>query len=157
MLEIIAWTYEADYHCLDCAWKRFDHALEDPDTVDDEGNPLHPVFSWDEAPISGIVCSDCGEVIVPPVDAWVDAWEERGYITIQVFVGRNEFNRREVAYWEDDDAYRMIKDGFFKHHPIHGLDRESVIDYCREHGLLKWHGKEIPIATHTPGKVIEPS
>ena len=152
MAEIIAWTYEADYHCPDCAWRRFGHALEDPDTVDREGNPLHPVFSWDEAPIDGIACGDCGEVIVPPVDAWVDVWEEGGYggyITVQVYVGRDASNCYEVACWEDEEVYRMIEDGYFKFHPIHGLDRESVresvLDYCRKNGLLKWNGQELDI------------
>lgn len=139
----IAWVYEADHHCLDCAWRRFGESLGDPNTVDAEGNPPHPIYSWDEAPTSGIICGDCWEEIVPPVDAWVDVWEEDGHITVQVFVGRDVFTCHEVAYWEDSQVYWMIEEGFFKRHPVHGLDRESVLSYCREHGLLKWNGKEV--------------
>ena len=48
-MRIIGYTYEADYHCTDCTEKRFgkddlDYAF----TVDNEDNPVHPVFSTDE-------------------------------------------------------------------------------------------------------------
>ncbi len=63
MSRIIGWTYEADYHCNDCALKRFGEiGLRNPETKDREGNPLHPVFSTDEV-LEDIHCGDCGALI----------------------------------------------------------------------------------------------
>lgn len=143
MSEIIAWTYEADYHCPDCAWARFGWSLGNPNTVDSEGNPIHPVYEWDEAPIHGIVCGDCGDVIVPSVEAWADVWvEEDGYVIIQVFVGRDVFSSYEVARWEGDEVYQVVEE----HHLVDRESlRESVLNHCRKHGLLKWNGQELDI------------
>jgi len=67
-VNIIAYTYEADYHCVDCTVKRyqsggFDKASPDYpyyigdevdgqgvglDSLDSEGNYAHPLFSTDE-------------------------------------------------------------------------------------------------------------
>ena len=44
---IIGWTYDADYHCNRHAIRRFGEATLDEDTVDSEGNAIHPVFRWD--------------------------------------------------------------------------------------------------------------
>jgi hypothetical protein len=44
----IAYTYEADYHCEDCAYERFgkdEHG--DITGIDNEGNEIGAVFSWD--------------------------------------------------------------------------------------------------------------
>lgn len=78
-MRIIAYTYEADYHCPECAKQRFgtnpqadndEHGL-DPNICDIEGNPIHPVFSTDETEYrdedTGIMrkhhCGDCETVI----------------------------------------------------------------------------------------------
>lgn len=58
---ILAWTYEADIHCASCARKRFGDALDNPDTEDSEGNPLHPVYSWNMEQQE--YCGDCLEEI----------------------------------------------------------------------------------------------
>tara|TARA_R100001530_G_scaffold60914_1_gene43992 strand:- start:1149 stop:1496 length:348 start_codon:yes stop_codon:yes gene_type:complete len=68
-MRIIAYTYEADYHCIDCTSKRYKaHGFYDRDGKpwrsnyggqadwngvhvyihDREGNLIHPVFSTDE-------------------------------------------------------------------------------------------------------------
>ena len=67
-MRIIAYTYEADYHCIECTNKRFayyhtgdvrfsdatDKAVKVDwngiyvDQLDNEGNLVHPVFSIDE-------------------------------------------------------------------------------------------------------------
>lgn len=81
-MKVIAYTYEADYHCLDCATKRFGHgeqagklavaslpiaAVEfDENWIpynqeDNEGNPIHPVFSTDD--LENASCGDCHEEI----------------------------------------------------------------------------------------------
>lgn len=57
-LQPIGYTYEADVHCLECAYARFGNTLDDPQTKDSEGNPIHAIFEWDEdAPNE--VCGDC--------------------------------------------------------------------------------------------------
>ena len=83
MARIIAYTYDADVHCPDCAKARFkpdaappassfeEELLWDarrrgwidahgiPDTAQDsEGNPVRPVFSTDE--FEAPHCGDCG-------------------------------------------------------------------------------------------------
>ena len=75
MPRIIAYTYDADVHCPDCAdaayaagWLvrsgrhgEYDgHGLP-MSLIDSEGNPVHPVFSTDEHEFTN--CSDCGERI----------------------------------------------------------------------------------------------
>lgn len=73
MTRVIAYTYEADVHCPDCANHRAavglltrrpplqigtdEHGLAF-DLVDREGNPVHPVFSTDEHDFTH--CGDCG-------------------------------------------------------------------------------------------------
>lgn len=57
---IVAWTYESDFHCPDCAYLRFGNDLHKTTTVDREGNPLHPVF-FHENSHRGQVCSECRE------------------------------------------------------------------------------------------------
>ena len=88
---IIAYTYEADFHCIDCTVKRFDY-LRTPNRdyisfksmcdenrvhvnqLDNEGNYVHPLFSTDEwqeldegfleeNPTQYLACGDCHEII----------------------------------------------------------------------------------------------
>ena len=60
-MNIIAYTFEADYHCIPCTVKRFAYfhtgnVREEgvdwygiyTDQVDSEGNLVHPLFSTDE-------------------------------------------------------------------------------------------------------------
>ena len=73
MPRVIAYTFEADVHCADCAVQAAaggrlaadpggplgtdEHGL--PFALRDrEGNPVHPVFSTDEA--EGLRCGCCG-------------------------------------------------------------------------------------------------
>jgi hypothetical protein len=60
---VVAYTYEADIHCLTCAGKRFEEN-EHCELVgtDNEGNPIHPVFNTDEFP-NPEYCGTCGEEI----------------------------------------------------------------------------------------------
>ena len=85
-MNIIAYTYEADYHCPDCTRKAYalgqlltgdtvrgydEHTLPF-DTTDAEGNRVHPVFSLDELPCdlsveaggyTPVSCGDCRAII----------------------------------------------------------------------------------------------
>ena len=75
-MKIIGYAYEADLHCVNCAVKRF--SVTEPhkinmameldcngisiDQPDNEGNPVHPIFSTDEQ-LEIPHCGDCHQVI----------------------------------------------------------------------------------------------
>ena len=48
MTTVIAYTYEADYHCPDCGYARFGFKVVIGTAFDREGNNPAPVFSTDE-------------------------------------------------------------------------------------------------------------
>ena len=63
--EVVAYTYEADEHCLDCARKAWsDQILDDGDiyATDSEGNPVHPVF-LDQTTEETFACGTCRELV----------------------------------------------------------------------------------------------
>ena len=91
-MNIIAYTYEADTHCIACTKQRFsdeqntsikftnfldEHGIwDDPQfpTLDSEGNAVHPLFSTDswqeydegflvDNPTQYLTCGDCHEII----------------------------------------------------------------------------------------------
>lgn len=74
-LDPIAYTYEADHHCVSCAIDRFGTAENGwvvPDkAVDGEGNHVVPLAPWDEwwdASFDGedeqrLICGTCGTEI----------------------------------------------------------------------------------------------
>jgi len=67
----IAYTYEADYHCPDCAEKRFGRGEDGwiaQDAEDNEGNPVGVVAPWDEwqqgdQAVEILRCGTCERVI----------------------------------------------------------------------------------------------
>lgn len=63
-MDILAFTYEADYHCISCAIKKFgEKVLKTSIGLEDsEGNEPHPVFSTDEYE-SDSVCGTCDVLI----------------------------------------------------------------------------------------------
>lgn len=80
----IAYTYEADVHCPDCAMERFPACMltgdiacgalicRHPPAEDSEGNEPGAVFPWDEIDAGGLFCGDCLTQIVEPfIDAEV--------------------------------------------------------------------------------------
>src|ERR1017187_4774100 len=70
----IGYTYDAGLHCPDCTekqfggWKAGNRWIEG---VDNEGNEITPMYSWDNSPPEGYYCGDCGEVISAPYGAGV--------------------------------------------------------------------------------------
>ena len=60
LFKIIAWVYEADYHCQKCSKKRF-RELE-KDQVDKEGNEIKPVYDFEFDFSSNNACGTCKEV-----------------------------------------------------------------------------------------------
>lgn len=62
MVTVIAYTYEADVHCMECTIRRFGILeLLACEAKDSEGNPVHPVFSTDEIAEPQEGCGTCGE------------------------------------------------------------------------------------------------
>jgi len=74
--EVIAYTWDADYHCVECTeaahpgstdWRRDD--FDPADYLDSEGNEIHAVFGdaewWEsyESFPQVLYCSDCGGLI----------------------------------------------------------------------------------------------
>ena len=82
-MRIIAYTYEADHHCIDCTVERFEsNGFNGEYNVEDnEGNLIHSLYSTDEwqefdpsflaeNPTQYLVCGDCHTII----DEYTD-WE----------------------------------------------------------------------------------
>ena len=68
----IAYTYEADHHCPDCAEERFgrcdEHAQIACCVKDNEGNEPGAVFSWTEwqsfsGECESLACGDCHSIL----------------------------------------------------------------------------------------------
>lgn len=78
----IAYTYETDFHCPNCAEDRFgrdEHG--DISGEDREGNEVYPVFPWDETP-PGTECASCGREITPDdpgYDHKNQSWKTAGH------------------------------------------------------------------------------
>lgn len=62
----IAYTYEADIHCPECAEKRFGPGAHGTDR---EGNEVGAVAPWDETSPEGEHCGTCGKEIAPAYHA----------------------------------------------------------------------------------------
>lgn len=71
MARIVAYTYEADVHCVNCTNTRFGQYIRFPrdtngiplDSTDREGNTIHPVFSTDEVTTTHF--THCGTCLQP--------------------------------------------------------------------------------------------
>ena len=57
--EVVAYTYEADKHCLACASRAFGSG--EIHASDSEGNPVNPVF-LDQAEGDTFPCGTCHEI-----------------------------------------------------------------------------------------------
>lgn len=131
-MDPIAYTYEADIHCPDCAVKRFgrdDRGLPVPAGVQDrEGNEPGAVFSWTERGgdgTQGESCGTCGAVIREPLEDDDDEIDEaaieaelvqkavvvrdgaRGWRLGQVFVSDALDLLEEAGVKVDRDAFEI--------------------------------------------------
>ena len=63
-MSILAFSYEADMHCIYCARERFgEDVMHTSDGMqDNEGNPPHPVFSHESQEEDKFRCGTCGEI-----------------------------------------------------------------------------------------------
>lgn len=73
----IAYTYEADHHCPDCAEQRFGRSEAGfiaEEATDNEGNEVGAIFPWNEwwqdsSACETLFCSDCsGEIDIAHAD-----------------------------------------------------------------------------------------
>jgi hypothetical protein len=74
-VNVIAYTYEADHHCVPCALARFgqdENGWVPENAEDGESNPVGAVFEWDEWYANDayegndnatLGCGTCGDVI----------------------------------------------------------------------------------------------
>lgn len=73
-MQVIAYAYDADHHCLDCTLDSFPGFNEgnSDEYRDSEGNEIHPLFDTDEWYANDIYegnskavlsCGDCGDTI----------------------------------------------------------------------------------------------
>lgn len=63
--EPVAFVYDADVHCPDCAR---DAGMDKEGAVDSEGNPVGVVAPWDDNYPDGLYCGTCGDEIVAPTE-----------------------------------------------------------------------------------------
>lgn len=80
-----------------------------------------------------------------PIDerpARVTIWAERDRLHIAV---EHAVTGTRIIEWWDDDAWAMFEAGYFKAGPLGRIDEHwtapSVLQYCREQGLLTPTGR----------------
>lgn len=64
----VAYVYEADLHCPECAAKRFgvdEHGTIPEDAIDREGNGVGAVAPWEPWDTHHWPCGTCGVVVIP--------------------------------------------------------------------------------------------
>lgn len=70
-MTIIAWQYDGDRFCTQCTERKYRGSTRHGSIPyeDSEGNPILPVYSWDEIHEPSITgcqptgCGDCGEIL----------------------------------------------------------------------------------------------
>jgi hypothetical protein len=84
--DVIAWIYDADHHCEQCAEERFGKDFADLDScVDGEGNEITAVMEWETTlsedhdwstgpSVTG--CGTCGDIVEYQISD-EDEWRER--------------------------------------------------------------------------------
>lgn len=76
-MQVLGYTYLADYHCPDCARKAFGASLDTDAPTDYEGNLVLPVYSWELE--EDTYCGDCGANIYEAF-----RWERYDPVSISV-------------------------------------------------------------------------
>jgi hypothetical protein len=122
--DVIAYTYEADYHCPDCAIERFGQqegrSWAREDATDNEGNGVHPVFASDEwwNPGEGnqtLACTDCGRELDYHTEEPDEP--EEGDLTTENFCEWFQNGRKvlvcETEQWATEVKAYMDKDQFW--------------------------------------------
>jgi len=133
MRDPIAYTYEADHHCEDCAAARFGRDEHGDITgTDSEGNEVGAVFETDEwynvgAGTQTLVCGDCG--------AELDEYEETPTLAEKAAEASGFFETasRGDAGGDGPDTYVRLKDGAPEW--VADIVREAHGDLRRRHAM----------------------
>tara|TARA_R100000808_G_scaffold42_2_gene244 strand:+ start:2510 stop:2971 length:462 start_codon:yes stop_codon:yes gene_type:complete len=141
-MNIIGYTYEADYHCIDCTEKEFGKDdLGYAFTVDNEDNPIHPVFSTDEIQEYS-ACAECsvliGEQVMSNENKSIKAvstdkfWEVLiGDSEPELVIGNTsiyKINKNYVLFNMRDNGYKPITETVEDEFGIHGGTQPTLQD-----------------------------
>ena len=86
MFDAIAFTYQAAFHCVECAKERWGDDVVKGDTYDAEMNPVRAVYSFDDVREDGESCGTCLAWAVEPVQHIAGECAEGGACRFLVLV-----------------------------------------------------------------------
>ena len=86
MFDAIAFTYQASFHCVECAKERWGDDVVKGDTYDAEMNPVRAVYSFDDVREDGESCGTCLAWAVEPVQHIAGECAEGGACRFLVLV-----------------------------------------------------------------------
>ena len=86
MFDAIALTYQAAFHCVECAKERWGDDVVKGDTYDAEMNPVRAVYSFDDVREDGESCGTCLAWAVEPVQHIAGECAEGGACRFLVLV-----------------------------------------------------------------------
>ena len=86
MFDAIAFTYQASFHCVECAKERWGDDVVKGDTYDLEMNPVRAVYSFDDVREDGESCGTCLAWAVEPVQHIAGECAEGGACRFLVLV-----------------------------------------------------------------------
>ena len=86
MFDAIAFTYQASFHCAECAKERWGDDVVKGDTYDAEMNPVRAVYSFDDVREDGESCGTCLAWAVEPVQHIAGECAEGGACRFLVLV-----------------------------------------------------------------------
>lgn len=86
MFDAIAFTYQASFHCVECAKERWGDDVVKGDTYDAEMNPVRAVYSFDDVREDGESCGTCLAWAVEPVQHIAGECSEGGACRFLVLV-----------------------------------------------------------------------
>lgn len=138
-MKIIGWTYDADYHCIECKNKStFSTGFAEEE--DKEGNPINPLFSTDGDIEFHTMCGDCLRSILY-VAGYIE--NERNYTDAQIntmvrWMVRNykcadQLTRRYNYYLTEADYEYLFSqhENVFKDHNVYKRHMcHQVAKYC---------------------------
>jgi hypothetical protein len=123
-MKVVGYAYDADTHCVDCTreyvqlWSNDPEGDVQPDSIEDvmdgkvdfhdgEGNPIHPIFSIDEAGDTPTHCGDCGMFID---DSWTFSTVDYAVESIEEFLDGNRGYTSTLEVWAENLKWCIISD-----------------------------------------------
>ena len=86
MFDAIAFTYQASFHCVECAKERWGDDVVQNNSYDLENNPVRAVYSFDDVREDGESCGTCLRWAVEPVQHIAGECAEGGACRFLVLV-----------------------------------------------------------------------